>query len=401
MTQAFRIVFATIAITMFALITPALAKKAADKIPDPQSQPVLPSAPPTLTLRAAVDIATENNPLLRESREAAVQSEYGIPVARSALLPNISGVGTAIYEKDAANRATINNFGGDPYNTYNAALKATQPLFFYGSFSAVDVAKKSYEIAKVNTEITQRNLVSTVINDYYSLLLDMQNVDTFLRQQQIEQESLKTANDRERTGRGQLLDVLQVKTQLALLIAQIANAQNQVQIAAAQLANALGESQRTQLHVYGALDAPSIAVIDSTINLHNFRLPELDSNFLSIQQVDDERDVLLGQQLPKLTANGQYGYLSYLKSDLFDGSSREWQIGVELDIPIFSGLSYVFQRKALISQQTQLQIDRTNIENNLTLAQVTSPKKSRDRATVGCFRRRSSSPGDRIFKRST
>jgi outer membrane protein TolC len=339
-----------------------------------QSQPQLKSTPPTLTLSAAVAIARENNPGLQETKEQIIQSELNIPIARALLFPAINATGTAVHEKSAAYTGSSTPFGGDPYNLYNAGLTAKQPLYQLGSISAIQSADKAYQISKVTSEISERTLVSNVINGYYQLILNVENVQTYLRQQKIEQESLKTAIDRERTGRGQLLDVLQAKTQLALLDAQISNAQNQVQIAAAQLANYLGESQRTELHVKGTLDAPDIKVVDSVVNLKNFRFPELESNFLSQQQLDLQRSVLLGQQLPKLYANGAYSYGNYVASDLFNGASHAWSIGLELDIPLFAGLSYIYQKRQLVSQQTQAQIDRTNIENNLTLLQVTSRK---------------------------
>jgi outer membrane protein TolC len=376
MTQVFRFSPTTLIVSALIITSSAwAAEKVVDTLPsNSQAQPVLPSTPPTLTLAGAVSIARENNPSLQETREQIVQAELNVPIARALLFPAINATGTAVHAKNASYSGSNSMFGGDPYNLYNAGLTARQPLYQLGSISAIQSADKSYQISRVNSEIAERTLVNSVITGYYQLLLNIQNVDTYLRQQKIEQESLKTAIDRERTGRGQLLDVLQAKTQLALLDAQISAAQNQVQIAAAQLANYLGESQRTELHVRGTLDAPDIKVVDSVVNLKNFRFPELENNFLSQQQLDLQRSVLLGQQLPKLYANGAYGFANNVRADLFDGTSKSWSIGLELDIPIFAGLSYIYQRRQLISQQTQAQIDRTNIENNLTLSQVTSRK---------------------------
>jgi len=52
----------------------------------------------------------------------------------------------------------------------------------------------------------------------------MRSLDTFKRQETHREGVVGNGATREKTGRGQLLDVLQTKTQLALLVAQIADA---------------------------------------------------------------------------------------------------------------------------------------------------------------------------------
>lgn len=337
--------------------------------PAPAAQPNA----PLIGIRAAVESARSKNPLYRETKEQMVQAELQVPITRANILPVVSATGTAQYQKAAANGNQV-LFGGDPYNSYGAGLKVTQPLFVVGSLSAIESSKKSYEISKLNSEISERDLTNNVIQSYYQLVLNNLNVQTLLRQEKIVKESLSTASQRERTGRGQLLDVLQVKTQIALLQAQIAAARNQVEVSAATLANYLGEFQRQQFRVIGSLDAPPIEVIDKQVNLGKYHLPELEKNILSLAQIEDQKQILLGQQLPKLMANGSYGYTSYKKSDIFDDTSLAWMVGLELDIPIFSGFSYIYQKRSLLSQQSQLEIDKTNVENQLTLQQVSSRK---------------------------
>src|SRR6185312_6865952 len=150
---------------------------------------------------------------------------------------------------------------------------------------------------------------------------------------------LKTTQHRYATGRSQLLDVLQVKTQIALLVSQVSDAKNQVEIAAANLANLLGEPHAKAYSIGNHLEAPDLKVIDNDVDLKKFRLPEIEQNKLQILQIEDQKDITWGKNLPTLNLIGDYNYQSYKKSDLFDNLSNSWDVGVVLTIPIFSGFS--------------------------------------------------------------
>lgn len=339
----------------------------------PTSTPAPESVKP-LGLKEAVDLAIAHYPAFLEVAEKIKQQEAQIPVVRALIMPNVSLLGTGAEKKDAANSASV-LFGGTPYNTYQTDLKLTQPLAAYGISSGIASAKKDLQISKLNVEVSARNLASTVILAYYQVVLDMRNVDTLKRQDRIEVDALRTAEKRARTGRGQVLDVLQVKTQLALLKSQIAQAENQLQIDAATLASDFGADQKREIRVKDRLEAPELAVVDGVVNLKNFRLPELEINKVQIAQIDDQKSISLGQNLPNLALQGDYIYSNTQFANLFDGTSQGWDVMVNLTIPIFSGWSMSYQQQVLNSQKAQLDYERQNIELTTNLNQVSSRKR--------------------------
>jgi outer membrane protein TolC len=289
-------------------------------------------------------------------------------------LPTINLVGTSSYQKDAANASQV-QFGGDPYNAYKTDLKLTQPLFQYGSLSAINSVKKARDMSKYDAEAVTRDTSNSVIQAYYQVVINIRNVDTLLRQQRIVRESLATSQHRERTGRGQLLDVLQTRTQVALLDAQITDAQNQVAVAATTLANLLGDTEAKEFHVSGDLNVPSLKEVDRNLNLKEARVPEIERNQIAIAQIDDQKDAALGTNLPVLSAIADYTFTSNKKSDLFEGTSAGWNLGLQLTIPIFSGLSSIYQRRGFESQRTQLEYERVNLKNQFTMNEVNNRKK--------------------------
>lgn len=327
-----------------------------------------------LTLHSAVEMARSSNPSVRSSQEKVKQTDQDVPLARALLMPNVSLTANQSENQDAANQAFRQQ--DNTYNQYKSDLGLVQPLFVYGSFSAIDSARKGRDINRLNVEITSRDLTNNVIQGYYKVILNNLNVDTLVRQRQILGETVATAERREKTGRGQLLDVLQVKSQVAALDSQIADAKNQVQVAAANLANLLGDTQAQEFHVsHTSLNAPILDEVDQHVDLKRSRLPELEVNRLSIEQIDDQKSIQLGQNLPTLKATADYMYNSTMKSTFIDGDSQSWQVGLMLTVPIFSGLSMHYQQEKLNATKSQLEFDRVYTQNLLTLQQVTNRKQ--------------------------
>lgn len=338
-----------------------------------------------LSLKQAYEKAIETNPTIKQAKENVNQVGYEVPLARANIFPVLTATGEGEQKKDPANNTNA-LFGGQTYDQYTAGLHGTQPLFQMGLFSAIDAAKKDQRVSQYNLEITTRNLGGSVIQAYFQVVLNMRAVDSLMRQERIVTESLKTTEHRFHTGRSQLLDVLQVKTQIALLVSQVADAKNQMQISAANLANILGEPHAKSYTIKNNLAAPDLATIDRDVDPKKFYLPELEQNKVQIEQIDDKVDVTRGQNLPNLSLFGDYNYNSYKNTDLFDNSSNSWDVGVLLTIPLFSGFSSFNQVDQLKSQRIQLEFARQNLENNTNLQQVTSRKQvetARDDVAAG------------------
>lgn len=326
-----------------------------------------------LSIHDAVQLAIQNNPSFRESIEKINQTETEVPLARALIFPTLTAIGDAQRIKDS-NLDQNPRFDGKPFNQYDASLKLTQIIFQMGTLSGISAAQKDVGISKLNAKISARNLVNVTIQAYYQVVLSSRTIDTLLRQQRIVKESLGVAQHRERNGRGQLLDVLQVKTQLALLEGQIATARNQLAIAVANLTNTIGGTTQNVIRVKDHLEAPDIPEVDQDVDLKNYTIPEIEVDLLSIQRIDDQRQVMWGQNLPNLSLFGNYNFTNYKQSDLFDDSANSWNFGVQLTIPLFSGLSTIYQNRSLLSQRLQLEFDKKNVENQVAYQQITSRK---------------------------
>jgi outer membrane protein len=247
-------------------------------------------------------------------------------------------------------------------------------LFAYGSLSAVRQSDYDRKISLIDVEIAERDLSVKVIQTFYSVILNQKLLEVLNRQLGVLNETLKTSQSRYQTGRGQLLDLLQVKTQMAILKPKIADAQNKFISAGAQLADLMGGHQKTDIVVKGDLVTMPLPKIDSRLNLKDPHLPELERVRLLREQIHEAKDIALGKNLPTLGLIGDYGVQSYTKSDLFSNYSQLWSVGLQLTIPLFSGFSSVYEQRKISSQDYQLEFQSRNLLNDLQFKQIQARK---------------------------
>lgn len=324
-----------------------------------------------LDLKEVLRVAKENNPKILAAKEKINQFEAQKSLTKSFIYPNLSWNLGGTYQKDAVYTGTP-KFNGDPYNLYSSDLKLTQTLYAKGLISAVSQAEFDKKIQIVNLQVAERDLTQSVIEAFYRFILNQQALENLLKNQDILQKSLATSTSRYQKGRGQMLDVLQVKTQLALVGPQIEQAKNQFVIAGQQLINFMGENEHANLKLKGRLKTLLLKDVQKYLDLKNYSLPEYELNQLQLTQLDYTRDVTLGKNYPTIKLVGDYLYNNYKKAELFSDYSNAWAIQVQLSIPLFSGLSSNQERSILASQDSQLRIARRDLENSISLKQVSS-----------------------------
>jgi outer membrane protein len=328
-----------------------------------------------LSLKSAVTIALENNPLLKLSGEKVNQAQTEIPLAKSALYPSVTAVVADSRTKDALSGGTP-KFSGEPYSQYSSSIKLNQVLFQKGSLSAIDAADKDIQLAKLDVDISRRELLASVIQTYFQVLLDEKNATILQGQEKIAKETVQVAAKRERTGRGQLLDSLQARTQLELLHGQLNTAENDLQIAKAKLATFLGRNQsaESRLSLVELTELPKVGDVERQLLRGEKPVPEIIKEEVSLQRIEDERQILKGQNFPSLGFIGSYNFNSLNDSDLFRSDATSWTLGLQLSIPLFSGFSSIAQDQALVSRQSQIRYDRMGVENQISFQRATSRK---------------------------
>ncbi len=332
-----------------------------------------PSQAGAISLKAAVNRALSANPALQASKEKVNETSYSISVAKAALFPEITAYASAYKKKDSVANRTSVPFGGNAYNSYNASIKGEQTLLKWGTFSAVRYADYAEQLAQNDADTAQRNLVRQVILAYFRVVYDQKRLEILLQQEKVINESIVVARQ-QLGGAGKRTDYLQVRTQAALQKTKISSARVDLASSAAELATLLGLQESTDLPLHSALPDLSTKIIDEKVNLPEAELLEMKRIQLQRNQLGEQRAVVFGADLPSLSLVGLYDFTNYKKSELFDGASNSWSAQLLLTIPLFSGLSSVYERKTLNSREAQLELSERDTRLALDLAQVKARK---------------------------
>jgi outer membrane protein TolC len=326
-----------------------------------------------IDLQSAVTEALRNNPVVQQAAEKIDQYRYQKYTVRSALFPQLDASLSGSRLKDAVANKTVGSvpFGGEAYNLYQLTFTGEQTLFAYGSFAAVSAADYDREIAAADLDKSRRDLIRNVISVFYTTLVSQNLLDVYQDEQKVVGEILTTAQRRLSLG-GKKIDVLQVKTELALLKPKIEKAKSDLASATAELARLMGKESETELSLEGKLPSLKMKEYAKLLDLKNYNLPELKKVRFQKEQVGDQKAMSLGKNLPQLKLKGTYDFLNYTKADLLDASSNSWSVELLLSVPLFSGLSSLFERQALNSQEEQLELQERDVTETARLQQIKS-----------------------------
>lgn len=325
-----------------------------------------------LTIQSATSIGLARNPIIRKAEERSEEIQTQIDLAKSALYPTIMAGLNGSYKKDPTS-TPFYRFGGDPYNQYLFNLKATQTVTWTPGH-AIQVSKMDQQVQKLEQEILSRDLSGKIITAFYKVILDQKLLESFLQNEEIQKESLSTAQKRYEIGRGQVLDVLQIKTQLALLSPKIAQARNQIQIDATTLAHLLGKPDLEEVRLQGNLIALPFHQIETQIQDSSPSFPELEKLEASQIKLEYEREITLGKHFPSLQGSFEWTRTAFTKNELLNNASTGWTLGLQLSVPIFSGLSFIEEKRSYASKKNQIELEQENLRNQLALQQTQSSK---------------------------
>lgn len=329
-----------------------------------------------MTLHESIDLALSKNLEVRSAREQMRSAEARESSAVSSVFPVISVDAQALRRRDAQNQYGLVAFGGEPFNQYVAQLKGVQPLYRGGMLAAGwKAAGAETRMQHLNVAIAERDLSVKVVESFYDVLLAQAKILSLEEAAKVEGESLKVSESRERTGRSQKLDVLQSKTQLALLQPRISQAKTEIELAASRLASVLGDLSSQELSVNGSLDPVGDERVQGVLKRYVQKLPpEIEKSEKIVEKATSMKTIGMAKHLPSVDVVANYGRTTFRKIDLIDNYLTSWSFGLQISIPLFSGLSSFSDRSDWAAQVEQAEIERARTQNAAALNEIQAKK---------------------------
>jgi outer membrane protein TolC len=293
-------------LTLFAALLPGLAQNFVQPQPTPNSSQ---TAPQTLTLKDALDLAQKNDPAFLTALNDAAIAQEDRAQARAAVLPTFAArseyLGTQGNGKLASGRFVTND-GVHVYRDWVTMHQDLSP----GTFMRTGIkrADAAMALARAKADVARRGLSGTVAKTYYGLIAAQRKYATAQQALDQSQRSLQISQDLERGREVAHSDV--VKSQLQYTAQQQAfqEAKLAMESARLDLAVLLFRDFNENFSIVDDLDVapalPPMADVEAMAGREN---PVLAQAMAAIRST--ELDIAIARQafLPTLSLDPVYG----------------------------------------------------------------------------------------------
>jgi outer membrane protein TolC len=211
-----------------------------------------------LTLRQAVSLALQSNPLVAAADAGEKEAEARIRQARSRYLPRLqfseslqrSNNPVFVFSSLLAQRQfNEGNFALHALNhpgaltNYQSRLMVEQVVFDARQTShSVEAARFTRQIAGEDTRRSRSDIILSVLRTYFGVTLAEKNLEVARQSVESAKADLERAESIHQSGRSTQADVLAVRVHLAAMHEQQIRASNDLAVARAALNDALGVS---------------------------------------------------------------------------------------------------------------------------------------------------------------
>jgi TolC family type I secretion outer membrane protein len=328
----------------------------------PSPCPEVAAPPDPLRLVDAIDLALCHNPRTRQSWAGAKVSAAQVGVARSNFLPQASATVTAQRNE----QRNVGNYSGQ--TQLSGTLTLSYLLFDFGGRDALlEQARQTLLASDWAHNSTLQVVMLDAVQFYYQLYATREAVDSTLAAEKAALTSLEAARARLKAGTGTRADVLQ--TQTAYSQAQFNRTQAEGAAANAQglLANALGVQMDRELRIVAPPDLEAKRVIEQSVsdllNLAREKRPDLAAAEAQVRAAQSNIRVQEAAGKPSVFLFGDLSVTQFSPGP----DPRTGAIGVQVNIPLFTGHRIPYQIQTAREQLELQQATRDQLRNDVAL----------------------------------
>jgi len=319
----------------------------------------------TLTLEQSLQIAKQTNLSFQTAQEQVKSAEAQAKLARAALLPKVNVSSSYTYIKDLPKSVIDASSGFGPpaaggetppadsgasdsgdvielefgaHHNFDAQVALSQPIFAWGRYYyGYKSATLNVEAARKELIAAENQLVLDVTEAFYRVLLAQEFIAVSERTVKLVEEQLRIAQAQFNAGASTNFDVLRAEVLLANARSQLIRARNQSRIAMDAYKNVLNLEMADNVNVQGSLERPVVPLeLDALIRGAMENRPELQQFAFSQQAAEKQVAVAKTGNRPDLSFFSTYRVED---NERLEEMNRIWNVGFQLNFPIFDGLA--------------------------------------------------------------
>lgn len=347
------------------------------------------SAQLRLTLDDAIRMALSENPTIKVADLDVERYDYVKKETRGNLLPSLSVSGdyTRAIEKSTM-RGGI-SFGAD--NTFTATASLSVPLFAPAVYRTLKLNRAQIASAVEAARSSHITLVAEVKKAFYNILLAEQSLATLEESRATIQRTVDDTKVKYEQGVASEYDYLTAQVELSNLLPTITQTKNSIRVAMLQLKMYLSIPEELSVELDGNLDEMKDIVLAGGESLSTDVSQNSDLRALDIQ-AEMLRHQLKTTNAARIPTVAAFGSATVTGNDMVDfrkmmaggeagtgeavadlnSSKYFWthpiSVGVQISIPIFSGLKNSYKARQVKNQIEQLALQRDYAQRQTTVA---------------------------------
>jgi len=329
-----------------------------------------------LNLKKAIDIALDENPVIRVAEKEIELKKVADKEAWQALLPDISVNATLQHTLLAAEMKLGGNtfkMGQDNTNTVNIAAALNIPLFAPAVYQNMKLTKEDILLAQEKARGSKLELINQVTKAYYQALLAQDSYDVMQQAYNTSKLNYDMISEKLRVGRVSEYDLLSAEVQMRSMNATMVQAQNGLTLATLQLKVLMGVTANVNIYIQDKLEnyepqlvLPQLMDYERTL-LDNSAMRQID---LNMNMLERSYKIAKTNFLPTVAfqLTGQYQSLYNDNWNVFDYSySPSANFVISVSVPIYRASNWT-KLQTIKLQMAELQDNKLNTMRNLNLA---------------------------------
>jgi outer membrane protein len=331
----------------------------------------------------AMELALENNPTIKVASLEKARAEARFNEMRGNLLPSLTGVVTytrnlkkqvIFFPEEMAplfGGVTALEIGND--NSYMGGLQFAMPIYNPAVYAGIDAARTEQEIAAENYRAQTIELTWNVQSAFYDVLLARESFQVIRLSFNNALDNLNNIRKMHNQGLVAEYDLIRAEVQTENIRPDLLQAENIYDLALNFLKTLVGIEEDRPIAVRGNLMESAEEML-STFNITDAeRSLRNNPDYVNLGL---QRDLILKQSRsvratgrPSVTAVSNYMYLA--EANDFKVGDYNWvntaSAGLQINIPIFRGLTNRNQVKQLEIGAQQIMLQREYLKDNLSV----------------------------------
>jgi outer membrane protein len=306
-----------------------------------------------LSLNEAITMALHKNTQLLKSTNELQGYESGVKVAYGNFLPSLGASGGFNWNRSEGGVIYYQGFElpapANESRNYFASVSSGITLFDgLANFAGLSQSKNDLEAARLSLDRLKQDIVFQTVSLYYQVINAQQQLKVKEEDVKYNEKNLETIQERNKLGGATLADVYLQQVQAGNADLALIRAKNDLETAKSNLLYYLGLNVLEEYTYSDNLTSSESNLLKTDVTANYDDLSRLSeqalenrvdykSAKLSLESAFNGVTVAQSGHFPSLTLGGGLSFSSNDISTLFD--ARRYSVGLNLDIPIFSGFS--------------------------------------------------------------